>query len=82
MYLFDPDKGSRAKLLEYIAEKAPVAESSVWRVLNSLVELLPKSKDLKDQELATGLLSNQENLIREAKNRDEAAGKQGKLDLE
>jgi hypothetical protein len=82
MYLFDPSKGTRTELLNYIAAKAPNAESSVWRVLNSLVELLPKSKDLKDRELAYGLLSNQDNLLREAKNRKKTSGVQGELDFE
>jgi hypothetical protein len=81
MYLFDPANGTRAELLRYIAEKAPTAEMSVWRVLNSLAELLPRSKDLKDHELAAGMLSNSENLLREAKNRDKDAGVQTKLEL-
>jgi len=82
MYLFDPSNGSRAELLDYIAVRAPNAESPIWRVLNSLAELLPKSKDLKDQELVMGLLNNQENLIREAKNREAAGGVQTKLGFE
>lgn len=82
MYLYDPKNGSRKELLDYIANKAPNSESTVWRVLNSLLELLPKSKDFNDRELAQGLLSNQENLIREAKNRKESSGVQGSLDFE
>jgi len=81
MYLFDPQNGSRAALLNYIADRAPNAESSVWRVLNSLAELLPKSKEIKDRELATGLLSNQENLLREAKNIEEASDEQIKIEF-
>ena len=82
MYLYDPKNGSRSALLDFISEKAPNSESSVWRVFNSLAELLPKSSDMNDRELAIGLLSNQENLIREAKNRDEKSGVQGALDFE
>jgi len=82
MYMFDPNNSSRAELLDFIADKAPNTESSIWRVLNSLAELLPKSKDINDQKLATGLLNNQENLIREARNREEASGIQSKLDFE
>ena len=82
MYLYDPNNGTRTELLDYISEKAPNTQSTVWRVINSLAELLPKSKDLKDQELAIGLLSNQENLLREAKNREESSGVQGALDFE
>lgn len=82
MNLYDPKNGTRKDLLDYIANKAPNSESTVWRVLNSLLELLPKSKDFNDRELAQGLLSNQENLIREAKNRKESSGVQGSLDFE
>ena len=82
MYLYDPKNGSRSALLDFISEKTPNSESSVWRVLNSLAELLPKSSDMNDRELAVGLLSNQENLIREAKNRDEKSDVQGALDFE
>ncbi len=81
MYLFDPKNGTRAALLKYIAEKAPTAESSLWRVLNSLAELLPKSKELKDRDLAAGLLSNQENLLREAKNIEDIADNQIELEF-
>ena len=81
MYLFDPENGTRSALLKYIAEKAPNAESSVWRVLNSLAELFPKSKEIKDRELAVGLLSNQENLLREAKNIKEASGEQFRIEF-
>jgi len=82
MYFFDPAHATRSELLDYIADKAPVSESSVWRVINSLAEILPKSTTIKDQELAVGLLSNQDNLLREAKNREEASGKQAKLGFE
>lgn len=82
MYLFDPKTGNRKDLLDYIASKAPNTETTVWRVLNSLVELLPKSKDFNDRELAMELLSNQDNLIKEAKNRKEASRVQGSLDFE
>ena len=82
MYLFDPNNGTRADLLDYISENAPNSQSVVWRVLNSLAELLPKSKDMKDHELVVGLLSNQENLLRDAKNREETSGIQSSLDFE
>ena len=82
MYLYDPKNGTRTELLNYISDKAPNAQSTVWRVLNSLAELLPKSKDMKDYELAIGLLSNQENLLREAKNREDSSGVQSTLDFE
>ncbi len=81
MFLFDPKNGTRSALLKYISEKAPTSESSIWRVLNSLAELLPKSKEIKDRELATGLLSNQENLLREAKNIENASDEQIKIEF-
>ena len=80
MYMFDPRNGApRSRLLKYIADKAPAMESPVWRVLNSLAELLPRSKALKDRELALGLLSNRENLLREAKNVETSSSKQGEM---
>lgn len=78
MHLFQG--GNRALLLNYVARMAPNAESKIWRVLNSLVELLPKA-GFKDFELAQGLLASQENLLREAKNRTDAFTEQGTLDL-
>jgi len=82
MYLYDPSNASRSELLDFIAEKAPSSEASVWRILNSLAELLPNSKNMNDKELAIGLLQNQDNLIREAKNRQDASGVQTKLGFE
>lgn len=80
MYLWK--QANRAELLNYIANKAATADNPVWRVVNSLRELLPISKDIKDLEYATGLMSNQENLLREAKNRKvTTAGEQIKMDL-
>ena len=80
MYLFDPKTGTRNQLIDYVGRMAPNAESKIWRVLNSLVELLPKG-GFKDFDLAQGLLVNQENLIRDAKNRPDAFLEQGKLEL-
>ncbi len=82
MYLYNPAHGSRAELLDYIAEKAPHASSPVWRVLNSLAELLPDTKGMKDREMATGLLNNQENLVRDAKNRQKVTGEQSTIEFE
>lgn len=71
-------QANRGELLQYIANKAPNIESSVWRVLNSLKELLPVSKD---QQYVTEILSNQDNLIKESKNRTASMGSQITLDL-
>lgn len=80
MYMYGPGQGSREELLRYIRERAPQESSSVWRVLNSLAELLPE-KGKKDQELAAGLLSNQDNLLREAKNQRSTTSEQTKIDF-
>jgi len=79
MFLYDTNHANRPELLDYIASKAPTSESSVWRILNSLAELLPKSKNSNDQKMASGLLNNQDNLLKEAKNRDDGVGTQSQL---
>ncbi|MDQ3799987.1 MAG: DUF1156 domain-containing protein, partial [Acidobacteriota bacterium] len=56
--------GNRHALLEFIGKAAAAPESSFWRVLTSLDELLPKGAD--DQKQVSGLLENKENLIRES----------------
>jgi putative DNA methylase len=71
-------QANRGDLLQYVSNKAPTAESPVWRVLNSLKELLPVSKE---QEYVTEILSNQDNLIKESKNRTASMGNQITLDL-
>ncbi|MGL1937136.1 MAG: DUF1156 domain-containing protein [Fibrobacterales bacterium] len=72
---FDIDKAHRAMwlyvnpdrqvLLQYVKQYAENSESSLWRVINSLGELLPP--DSEDGKAAMGLLSNKEMLIRESK---------------
>ena len=81
MYLYGPGQASRKELLAYIKERAPEESASVWRVLNSLAELLPENGKMKDQSLAAGLLSNQENLLREAKNQQSGMMEQGSIDF-
>ena len=56
--------GNRQSLLNYIGKVAAQPESSFWRVLTSLDELLPKGMD--DQKQVAGLLENKDNLIRES----------------
>ena len=51
-------------MLEFIGKVATAPESSFWRVLTSLDELLPKGAD--DQKQVSGLLENKDNLIRES----------------
>jgi putative DNA methylase len=75
MHLF---KGSnRAKLTTFLAENAPKSDHSFWRVLTSLAEVLPRGTD--DYTQAEGLLTNKESLLRDAKAKIIAAGKQEEI---
>jgi adenine-specific DNA methylase len=56
---------NRNELLQYIGQKASSPESSFWRVVTSLCEILPSGCD--DHKQATGLHANKESLIRESK---------------
>jgi putative DNA methylase len=55
---------NRGTLLEYIHRVASNTDSSFWRVLTSLCEILPAGCD--DHKQATGLITNKESLIRES----------------
>ena len=70
---------NRNALLEYIAKVAPSPESSFWRVITSLCEVLPQGSD--DYKQATGLLLNKDSLIRESKNIQQSKGAQGRTVL-
>lgn len=63
MYLYS--HGSRGQLVEFIAAHAASNEHQLWRVVNSLVEILPHG--IQDFKEASGLLALKDNLIREAK---------------
>jgi adenine-specific DNA methylase len=77
MYLF---KGTnRGQLLAFIRENASSIDSTFWRVVTALDELLPKECD--DQKLTRGLLVNKESLIRESKETNNYSVEQVKLDL-
>lgn len=78
MYLYSSN--NRSNLLKYIEHNSSDTESPNWRVLTSLVELLPK--DIEDHKLAIGLLTNKELLIREAKSSSTPKPEQSKLILE
>ncbi len=67
--------GNRRDLLEFVRKTAASPESSFWRVLTSLDELLPKGMD--DQKQVEGLLTNKDNLIRESQQVRETAEQQG-----
>jgi adenine-specific DNA methylase len=68
---------NRNALLEYITKVASLSESSFWRVVTSLCEVLPQGSD--DLKQATGLLLNKDSLIRESKNIQQSTGEQGQL---
>jgi len=71
-------KGSnRNALLQYINKVASSPESSFWRVLTSLCEVLPAGSE--DHKQATGLLTNKDSLIRESKTVQQASMTQTKL---
>lgn len=57
---------NRNALLEYIGSVASSPDSSFWRVLTSLDELLAKGSD--DQKQVGGLLTNKDSLIRDSRN--------------
>ncbi len=71
---------NRNKLIKYIEFNAIDPDNSMWRVLTSLVELLPK--DIEDHKLAVGLLTNKDQLIREAKSSNTPKPEQSKLTFE
>jgi putative DNA methylase len=71
---------NRNNLLKYIEINSVNPESPIWRVITSLVELLPK--DIDDHKLAVGLLTNKDQLIREAKSSNKPKPEQSQLTFE
>jgi hypothetical protein len=63
--------------LSIIAKVAASPDSSFWRVITSLCEILPPGSD--DYKQASGLLLNKDSLIRESKNIQQSVGEQGQL---
>jgi len=73
-------KGTNRKiLLQFIAKVAHNPESSFWRVVTSLVEVLPAGCD--DHKIAVELLTNKDSLIRESRDITKGSGEQTKLEL-
>jgi len=68
---------NRGVLLEYIHRVASSADSSFWRVLTSLCEILPGGSD--DHKQAVGLIANKESLIRESQTAQKDKASQTKL---
>jgi adenine-specific DNA methylase len=62
-------------LLNLIGRVAASTDSSFWRVLTSLDELLPKGID--DRKQVSGLLENKDSLIRRSQRTSDAAEQQG-----
>jgi putative DNA methylase len=71
---------NRNNLLKFIEHNSIDSDSPVWRVLTSLSELLPK--DMEDHKLAVGLLTNKDQLIREAKSSTTPKPEQSQLTFE
>lgn len=68
---------NRHALLQHIYKVGASPESSFWRVLTSLCEVLPVGSE--DQKQALGLLTNKDSLIRESKNTGAKESLQAKL---
>ncbi len=77
MFLFK--SGNRPALLQFVAMNAATPESSFWRVLASLVEILPIGID--DYKQASELLANKDSLIRESISAQKVSTTQTTLDL-
>lgn len=70
---------NRKSLLQYIAKIAKSPDVSFWRVLTSMVEVLPMGSD--DHKVASELLSNKENLIRDSRNVIKSSGEQTTIEF-
>lgn len=70
---------NRQALLSYLGNVAANSESSFWRVVTSLCEVLPAGSE--DYKQANGLLANKDSLIRESRQLNEAKPEQIKLEL-
>lgn len=70
---------NRNALLQYIGQMAANPESSFWRVVTSLCEVLPTG--VEDYKQAIGLLANKESLIRESRQLNESKPEQIKLEF-
>jgi len=73
-------KEDRTKLLQLIKIAGSDISGSFWRVLASLKELLPAESD--DSKQVNGLLSNRDDLIRDAKRETKHEGVQGNLNFD
>ncbi|MCP4152613.1 MAG: DUF1156 domain-containing protein, partial [bacterium] len=69
--------GNRETLLEHINQHAPAKEHPFWRVINSLLEILPQQT--KDYKQAAQLMTNKDTLIHDAKNSTRKYQQKGSL---
>lgn len=60
-------KNDTKSLLQHIAQVANAPDSLFWRVVNSLVEVLPVDKEHDDKKIASELLASKDNLLRDSK---------------
>jgi putative DNA methylase len=72
--------GDRNNLLGYLNQINATSDSSFWRVITSLMEVLPDGAD--DRKQANGLLSNKESLVRDMKSSTGASTTQGTIEFE
>lgn len=75
MYLLKSN--NRKVLLNFINDTALTQENIVWRVCNSLKEVLPKG--MEDHTIIAELLANRDNLIKEAKGLSSRLGTQEEI---
>lgn len=68
---------NRNALLQYIGKVAASPESSFWRVVTSLCEVLPNGSE--DHKQAIGLVTNKESLLRESKTVQASVSEQTKM---
>ncbi|WP_019991368.1 DUF1156 domain-containing protein [Rudanella lutea] len=69
-------KGDRAALVTYLQSHIASADDAAWRVLTVLEELL---KGTDDHKQASGLLSNKDSLLREARHKATSVGVQAEI---
>jgi putative DNA methylase len=70
---------SRNDLLIFISKHCNKAESSFWRVLNALCEILPAATE--ESNYAIGLMTNKDSLIKESANLNKTINQQGQLEF-
>lgn len=68
---------NRNALLQYIGKVAANPESSFWRVVTSLCEVLPNGSE--DHKQAIGLVTNKDSLLRESKTVQASVSEQTKM---